>query len=165
MAQAKASTAHAVSALSKCVKEAAAYTEKQTSRIVGTVAQQLEKEIEVVAVRAVVTSERHTRSVADSLRNEVKAHIEQNRADFERQQEETQHTVAQVAVGLKELTRQLNSFKPASADVVGDLKENLSKEVAEKLSDSEQKVNQLVDSLEEQKKSVNDSAECGGLRR
>ena len=56
------------------------------------------------------------------------------------------------------MTRQLNSFKPTSADVVGDLKENLSKEVAQKLSDSEQKVNQLSDSLEEQKKSVNNNA-------
>ena len=39
------------------------------------------------------------------------------------------------------------------------MKENLSKEIAQKLSDSEQKVNQLAGSLEEQKKSVKDSAE------
>ena len=66
--------------------------------------------------------------------------------------------MAQLAVGLEELTRQLNSFKPASTDVVGDLKENLSKEVAQKLSESEQKVHQLVDSFEEQNKWVNGSA-------
>ena len=66
--------------------------------------------------------------------------------------------MAQVAVGLEELTRQLNSFKPASANVVGNLKENLSKEETQKLSVSEQRVNQLTESVEEQKKSVADSA-------
>ena len=67
--------------------------------------------------------------------------------------------MTQVAAGLEEMTRQLNSFKPASADVVGDLKENLSKEVTQKRSVWEQKVNQLTESLKEQKKSVVDSAE------
>ena len=69
-----------------------------------------------------------------------------------------QQIVTQVTAGLEEMTRQLNSFKLASADVVGNLKENLSKEVTQKLSVSKQKVNQLTESLEEQKKSVDDSA-------
>ena len=67
--------------------------------------------------------------------------------------------MAQVAAGLEKLTGQLNSFKPTSEDVVGNLKENLSKEVTQKLSVSEQKVNQLTESFEEQKKSVVDSTE------
>ena len=65
--------------------------------------------------------------------------------------------VAQVVVGLEKLTSQLNSFKLASEDVVGNLKENLSKEVTQKLSVSKQKVNQLTESLEEPKKSVDEN--------
>ena len=80
--EAKASTAHAVSALSKCVKEVVVHTEEQTLRIIGTVAQQLEKEIEAAAVSTAAMSERHTHSAVDGLRDEVKVHIEQNCADF-----------------------------------------------------------------------------------
>ncbi|MCG8318374.1 MAG: hypothetical protein MI921_02620 [Cytophagales bacterium] len=64
-----------------------------------------------------------------------------------------------MAAGLEELTRQLNSFKPTSADIVGNLQENQSKEVFQKLLASDQKVDQLTDSLAEQRKTVADSAE------
>ena len=73
----------------------------------------------------------------------VRAHIEQSRVNFERQQEETRQTVLQVAAGLEKLTRQLALLNPATEDAVGNLDKNLSKEVAQKLSDSEQKVNAL----------------------
>ena len=115
------------------MKEVLAHTEEQTSRIVGTVTQQLEKEIEAAAVSAATTSERNTRSAVDDLHKEVKAHLDQNRADFEKRQEETQHSVAHAAAGLEELARQLNSFKPASANIVGNLEGNLPKEVFQKL--------------------------------
>ena len=83
VAQVEASTAHVVNALSKCMKEVAAHTKEQTSCVVGTIVQQLDKEIEATAVSATVVSERHTRSAVDNLRDEVKAHLEQNRANFE----------------------------------------------------------------------------------
>ena len=65
----------------------------------------------------------------------------------------------QGAAGLEELTTQLSSFKPTNADVVGNLKKDLSTEVAQKLSALEQRMNLLSESLEEHKKSVSDSAE------
>ena len=50
----------------------------------------------------------------------------QNRTDLERHHEETKQTVEKVAAGLEELTRQLNAYKPASAENVGDVQKNLS---------------------------------------
>ena len=85
--------------------------------------------------------------------------MDQTRDDFKKQQKETQQSVAHIAAGLENLNTQLNSFKPASADIVGNLQENLSKEVSQKLLASDQKVDQLTDSLAEQKKTVADSAE------
>ena len=159
VAQAEASTAHVVDVLSKRVSEVAAQSEVQASHIVGTVAQRLEKDIEAAVVRAVVTSERHTRSVVHGLREEVKAHMVQTRSDLERKQEKMQHSVAQMAAGLEELTKQLNTFKPASAKAVGSLQENLSKEVAQKVAMSEQRISGLSQSVENQKKSVEDTNE------
>ena len=53
---------------------------------------------------------------------------------------------------MEELTGQLNSFKPASVDVVGNLEKGLLTEVAQKLSASEQRMNLLSKSVGEQKK-------------
>ena len=71
-AQAEASTAHVVDALSKYVTEVAAHSAEQTLHVVGIVSQQLEKEIEAVVVSAAAMSERHTCSTVEGLRNEVK---------------------------------------------------------------------------------------------
>ena len=71
----------------------AADTEAHTLSVIGTIAQQLEKEIEAAAINATLTSERNTYSAVDSLRQEVRAHLAQNHADFERGQQETMQTV------------------------------------------------------------------------
>ena len=82
-AQAEASTAEFVGALSEHVKEVAVHYEAQTSCIVGSVLQQLEKEIEAVAVSTAVTSERNTSTAVDDVRKEVQAQLVQNRTDLE----------------------------------------------------------------------------------
>ena len=64
-----------------------------------------------------------------------------------------------MATGLEQLTKQLNSFKPASEETMGSLLENLSKEVALKISVSEQKIGELSQFVESQKKSVEDTNE------
>ena len=66
--QAEVSTVHIADALSKRVSEVAADTEAKTSRTVGTIAQQLEREIEAAAVSTSTTSEQRTRSAVDGLR-------------------------------------------------------------------------------------------------
>ena len=66
--QAKASTTHIANALSKCVSEVMAQTEAKTPRAIGTMAQQLEREIEVVAISTATTSKQKTRSAVDGLR-------------------------------------------------------------------------------------------------
>ena len=62
-----------------------------------------------------------------------------------------------VAAGLEELTRQLNAYKPVSAENVGDVQKNLSEQVAQKLLVQEQRMDLLSHSLEELKKSVANS--------
>ena len=71
VAQAKASTAHIVDSLSKCVSEMMAQTEAKTSRAVGTIDQHLEKEIEVAAVSTVATSEQRMCMAIDGLHAEI----------------------------------------------------------------------------------------------
>ena len=87
----------------------------------------------------------------EDMRKEVQMQLVQNRADLERRHEETKQTVEKVVAGLEELTKQLNAYKPASAENVGDVQKNLSKQVAQKLSVQEQKMDLLSHSFEEKK--------------
>ena len=84
VAQAKASTTHIADVLSKLMSKVAADTQAKTSRAVGTIAQQLEREIEAAAVSTTVMSEQRMRSAVDGLHAEIRTQISQNRADFER---------------------------------------------------------------------------------
>ena len=83
VAQAEASTTHMGDVLSKRMGEVAAETKAKTSCIVGTIAQQLEREIEAAAVSTAAMSNQHTRSAIEELRTEIQVQISQNRADFE----------------------------------------------------------------------------------
>ena len=67
--------------------------EARTSCVIGTVAQRLEKEIEAIVVSTTVTSKKNTCLVVDSLREKIRAHLAQNRANFERKWDETRQTV------------------------------------------------------------------------
>ena len=80
-AKAAVSTAHIRDALSKCVGEVVVETEAKTSHVVGTVAQQLEKEIQAAALSTAATAEIMTRTVVEGMHRDVQAQIEQNRAD------------------------------------------------------------------------------------
>ena len=57
------------------------------------------------------------------MRKEAQAQLVPNRVDLERCNEETRQTVEKVTAGLEELTKQLNAYKPASAENVGDVQE------------------------------------------
>ena len=123
--QAKATTARVVSALYDCMRESVVDIEAKMSRIVGMMAQQLEREIEVVAISTTTMSKQKTRSAVDGLCAEIQTHLSQNRADFERRQEEMAQKIAKVSTDLELLTEQLNHFKPASGSDVGNVQEKL----------------------------------------
>ena len=53
-AQAEASTAHAVSTLPERVKQVAVHTKEQTLRVIGTVAQQVQKENDLAVVSVMI---------------------------------------------------------------------------------------------------------------
>ena len=111
----------------------------------------MEQNIEAAAVSTATTSEQHTRSAVEGLRNEVKAHMDQTCAGLNKRQEEMRQSVSQVAAGLENLTKQLNFFKPASAETIGNLQENLSKEVTQKIAVSEQRIGEFLQSVEQKK--------------
>ena len=106
--QTEATTAQAISSLTERVRETAVGTEACTSHTVGSAVQQLEREIQVAMLGVTATSEMKTKSAVEGLCGKIKAHLDQNRADFDRRQQETQNTIAQVSSDLENLTRQLN---------------------------------------------------------
>ena len=96
-AQTEAKIAQAITALVERVCESVVETEARTLRTVGFVVQQLEREIEATVTDAAAMSEMKTKSAVEGLHGEIKAHLDQNRADFNRRQRETQTTIVQVS--------------------------------------------------------------------
>ena len=133
-ARADESTARVVEVLTEQVQKATAETEAKASRTVGTIVQQLEKEITVAATSTAATAEITTRTVAEGLRKDVQAQIDQNRADTLRKTDEAQRRLDQVSDELKNLTSQLNSFKPASSQNVEAAQKQLSEDFQKQLS-------------------------------
>ena len=82
-AQTEATTVQAISSLAERVWETAVEMEAWTSRTVGLAVQQLGHEIQVPTLGATVTSEMKTKSAVEGLRRKIKAHLDQNRADFD----------------------------------------------------------------------------------
>ena len=101
---------------------------------------------------AAVTSEMKTKTAAKGLRGEIKAHLDQNCADFDRRQKETQETIAQVSADLENLTRQLNQVKPVGEIDVSASQNKLAVEVTEKLAASDKKVEELTEIVKTNKK-------------
>ena len=85
-AQAEKTAVQAVLELAERVRETVVETEAHTSRTVGSIIQQLEREIQAATSGAAMTSEQKTKSAVEGLRGEIKAHLEQNRADFDHRQ-------------------------------------------------------------------------------
>ena len=172
-ARADESTAHAVEVLSEQVQRTAAETEAKASRTIGTVVQQLEKEITVAATSTAAMAEITTRTVVEGLRRDVQAQIDQNRADTLRKTDEAQRRLDQVTNELKELTTQLNAFKPASSQNVDTAQKKLSEDFQQQLAiqskvseDVQQKLvaqtvrmDQLSESVNESQKTAQANAE------
>ena len=125
--------------LAERVRESVVETEAHTLRTIGSAAQQLEREIEAVMMGAAATSEMKTKTAVEGLRGKIKAHLYQNRADFDWSKKETQDTIAQVSTNLENLTRQLNQVKPVGEVDVSASQHKLEMEVTEKLAASDKK--------------------------
>ena len=112
--QTEAKTVQAVTALAEHVRESVVETEACMSCTIGSVVQQLEREIEATATGVAATSEMKTKSAVEGLCGEIKAHLDQNRMDTLCRTEEAQRKVEQVLDELQKLTAQLNQFKLVS---------------------------------------------------
>ena len=147
-------------------------SEAKALQIIGTVIQQLEKEITAAVMSAATTTEVTTCTVVEGVRRDVQAQIDQNRVDTLHRVDEAQRKVDQVSNELKELATQLNAFKLVSAQTVGEEQKVLSEkfqqqlaqqnkvseEVQQKLVAHNARIDQLTDSVNQSQKTVQDTA-------
>ena len=75
----------------------------------------------MAASSTAVTAEVTTRTAVEGMRRDVQAQIEQNRVDALRKSKAVHSKVDQVSEELQKLTAQLNQFKPASVQTVGEV--------------------------------------------
>ena len=98
MVQADASTAHTVEEIMGCVRELAAYSDAQASRVITEVTQQLESEIVAAVTSTTVTADVNTCTVVEEMHRDVQAQLEQIRADTLHREEEAHHRVEQISM-------------------------------------------------------------------
>ena len=103
-------------------------------------------------------SERHTQTTVKEMRKEVQTQLEQSRVDWLQKNEETEQTVGKIAAGLEELTKQLNAFKFASAESVGDTQRQFSEQFNQRLSLQSNRMDVLSESVEKQQKTAENNA-------
>ena len=106
--------------------------------------------------------------MVEGVKRDVQVQIDQNRADTLHKADEVQRKVEQVFNELKELTTQLNAFKPVSAQTVREEQKVLSEkfqqqfaqqnkvseEVQQKLVAQNERINQLSDSVNQSQKTA-----------
>ena len=80
-ARADESTVHAMEFLTEQVRQTVAETEAKVSRTVGTIVQQLEKEITAAATSATAMAEVTTLTMVEGVRRDVQAQMDKNRVD------------------------------------------------------------------------------------
>ena len=98
VAQADASTAHAVEEITERVREVPAYLDVQASRVIAEVTQRLESEIVAAAISTATTADVNMHTVVEEVRRDVQVQLEQTHADVLRRDEEAQHQVEQISV-------------------------------------------------------------------
>ena len=86
-------------------------SQAQTSHAVGSIVQQLEKEIEVAASSTTAMSERAMRMAMAEVRSEFQAQLDQTRVKSLRRDAEARQKMNEIAVNLTTLTEQLKSIQ------------------------------------------------------
>ena len=131
----------------------------QTSHAVGSVVQQLEKDIEVAASSATVTSKRATQMAMAEVRSEFQAQLDQTRVESLRRDTEAKEKMNEIAVNLTTLTEQLNQFKPASVAEVTGSQKLLSSAVEEKLNLHSVRLDNVSETVNEAQKKALETSE------
>ena len=172
-AHADESTTHTVEVLTEQMRQTMAETEVKASRTIGTVVQQLEKEITAAVMSTAVTANVTMRTMVEGVRRDVQAQMDKNHEDTLHRADEAQRKVEQVSNELRELTTQLNAFKLVSAQTVREEQKMLSnkfqqqstkqnkvyEEVQQQLGAQNVRIDQLSDSVKQSQKTAQETAE------
>ena len=132
--QAEASTSSAIGALVGQVTQASEQQWQNTSRAVGAIAQQLEKEIGATSSRVAAASEDIMRKTVFETRAGMQAQIDEARAEAARRDEGNKAQMNDISLKLAILTEQLNKYRPASVTDVEGSEQRMSSTVEEKLN-------------------------------
>ena len=95
-----------------------------------------------------------TCTAVEGMRQDVQAQIEQNHADALRDSNAVHKKVDQVSEELQKLTAQLNQFKPASVQAMGEVQDKVSKEFQQHLVAQSERIDKLSESVTQSQKTT-----------
>ena len=105
------------------------------------------------------TAKIQTHTAVEGMRHDVKAQIDQNRADIQRRDEENQKTMQQIATGLENLTKELNDFRLVNVEHVGDVQQQVSENFEQRLNLQSSRIDVVSKSVEKAQKIAEENAE------
>ena len=150
--QAEASTSSAIGALVGQVTQASEQQWQRTSRTVGAVAQQLEKEIGATSSRVAAASEDIMRRTVSEMHARMQAQIDEARAEAECRDKGNKAQMHEISLKLAVLTEQLNKYRPASVTDVEGSEQRMSSAVAEQLNVHSNSITAVSQSAEQAQK-------------
>ena len=113
----------------------------------------------MAASSTAVVAEVTTCTVVEGMRRDVHAQIGQNRTDALRKSKAVHSKVDQVSEELQKLIAQLNQFKPASVQTIGEVQNKVSEDFQQRLLAQNERVDKLSESVNQSQKTVQDTAE------
>ena len=106
-----------------------------------------------------MTADKNTRTIVEGVHQNVQAQLEQNCADTLHHEEETQHKVDQIAEQLQKLTTQLNEFRLASEQNVGEVQKQVSEQFQHRLDLHSERIDLISESANKSQKTAEQNAE------
>ena len=100
-----------------------------------------------------------TRTVVEGVRWDVQAQIEHNSAGAHRDSNAVHKKVDQVSEELQKLIAQLNQFKLASVQAVGEVQDKVSEEFQQRLVAQSERIDKLSESVVQSQKTAQDNAD------
>ena len=157
--RAETSTPSAIGELSGQMKQTEQRYWSHTSRAVGVVAQQLEKEIGATSSRVAAASEATMRRTVAETCAGIQTQMNQVQAESVRRYEENQQKMNEIDAKLALLTEQLNQYRPASVTDVEGSEKRMSNAVEERLNVHSTYIANVSESVGKAQKTAQDNAE------
>ena len=148
--QVLATAEHTAGSIEGIVREHISKSQADTSRAVDDVAHRLATQLTAAASGSVERSESRTRSMVDTLREELRAKFSKDHAAEELRRGQAETRMTMLTANVENLQKRINELQIPNMNMLASMEQNLQKQMAENTVNASIEVAQLTKKVEEQ---------------